>query len=341
MPITPVPNTTVPTRNPGSDAKPRRVVVVGSYNQDMAWRSEQFPGPGETRLGRFQAGPGGKGFNQAVAAARQGAAVSFIGALGSDDLAATARALVQDEQIDARLQSVAGEATGTAAIWLDQHGQNQIIVAPGANLALDPAHVEAQVDAWDGAAVLLTQHEVRPEASLRAMQIAAARGVLRIHNPAPAQDHLLLDRMLELADVLTPNESEFAALLGRIGARLDPAEVVTCSDAELHALCRRLGVASVVITLGAQGVFVSHADCGRRGDLQPAYRLAAEAVEAVDTTGAGDAFNGGLAAALALHPGRAFVEQVRQANRVAACAVTRQGAALAMPSATEVAARFG
>lgn len=316
------------------------VIVVGSYNQDMAWRSEQFPAPGETRLGRFQSGPGGKGFNQAVAAARQGATVCFISALGQDDLAATARALVQDEQIDARLQSVAGEATGTAAIWLDQQGQNQIIVAPGANLALHPAHVAAQTDAWAAASVLLTQHEVRPEASLRALELAAERGMLRIHNPAPAQDHPLLNDFLQLTDVLTPNESEFAALLRRVGIKLDSARVAEQGDEDLHALCRQLGVPSMVITLGAAGVFVSHDARGRRGDRDQVYRVAAESVPVVDTTGAGDAFNGGLAASLALQPSHAFVEHVRQANRIAACAVTRQGAALAMPSAAEVEARF-
>lgn len=316
------------------------VIVVGSYNQDMAWRSERFPAPGETRMGRFQAGPGGKGFNQAVAAARQGATVCFVGALGTDDLAVTARALVQDEQIDARWQSVAGEATGTAAIWLDQSGQNQIIVAPGANLSLDAAHIDAQHDVFTRSAVLITQHEVAPEATLRALQCAAEHGLVRIHNPAPAQLPPQFDAMLRLTDVLTPNESEFAALFARSDVQVDAASVSRANDEDLHALCRRLPVPTVVITLGAAGVFVSHADPSVRGDAQRCYRLAAEDVSVMDTTGAGDAFNGGLAASLALHPELPFAEHVRHGNRVAACAVERQGAALAMPSAREVAIRF-
>ncbi|MCB1552779.1 MAG: ribokinase [Xanthomonadales bacterium] len=306
----------------------------------MAWRSERFPAPGETRLGRFQAGPGGKGFNQAVAAARQGATVCFVGALGADDLADTARAVVQHERIDARWQSVGAEATGTAAIWLDHSGQNEIIVAPGANLALSPEHIDAHADAFADASVLVTQHEVAPEATLRAMQRAARHGLLRIHNPAPAQRPPQFDAMLALTDVLTPNESEFAALFERAATPIRADAVATLADADLHALCRRLPVATVVITLGASGIFVSHADAASRGDASACYRIAAEAVEVVDTTGAGDAFNGGLAASRALGADRPFAEHVRHGNRVAACAVACQGAALAMPYRDDVLRRF-
>jgi ribokinase len=326
--------------------KPRKpaaqVVVVGSFNHDHVWTTGRFPQPGETRMGRFASGPGGKGFNQAVAAARQGAATLFIGAIGRDALGEAAIALAASEGIDGRWQQVAGEATGSAAILLDGSAQNMIIVAPGANAALSPAQVEAQQDAIRAARVLLTQQEVHPAASLRAQAIARAAGLVCIHNPAPPLDRSA-DRLLDGADIVTPNESEFAALLAARGLAegIDPAILATLADEVLHAHCRRLGVPTVVLTLGAAGAFISHADPALRGDAEPYYRVAAEAVRAVDTTGAGDAFNGALAAHLALDPGTALREAVQQATRVAGLAVETHGAALGMPRADEVRRRFG
>ena len=321
-------------------SSPSAAVVVGSFNQDMVWQTARFPVPGETRMGRFASGPGGKGFNQAVAAARQGVTTCFIGAIGADALGEGAQALARAEGLDARWQTVAGEATGTAAILVEHGGQNPIVVAPGANAVLAPAHVLAQRSAIEAARVLVTQHEVHPAASLRAMQIARTAGVLCLHNPAPAAgaNYAALRRE---ADLLTPNESEFAALLREEGEAVDVATVAQLADAELHALCRRLGVGSVVVTLGAAGAFVSHADPALRGDAEACYRVPAEPVSVADTTGAGDAFNGGLAAALAQDPARPFRSAVIHANRVAGLAVENHGAAAAMPRAEDVRRRFG
>lgn len=317
------------------------VVVVGSYNHDHVWRTPQFPVPGETRLGAFFSGPGGKGFNQAIAAVRQGVRTAFIGALGHDAIGEGALALAQHEGLETRIERREDAATGTAAILLDAGGQNLIVVGPGANLALSPAHIDAQAHLIGTARVLVTQHEVNPAATRRALEIARAAGTLTLHNPAPpllAEDGALLDRV----DLLTPNETEFSHLLARCaGTRLAPEAVAPLEDAALHALCRRLGVPTVVLTLGARGAFVSHDDADRRGDDAVAYRVAAEPVTPRDTTGAGDAFSGALAAALCLASERPFQQAVRYANQVAALSVEQEGAALSIPRRAAVLARFG
>lgn len=315
------------------------VVVVGSFNQDHIWCSAHFPQPGETRLGRFSGGPGGKGFNQSVAAARQGAKTCLIAAIGSDALGEGAQALAKNEGIDARWQLLSTESTGTAAILLDASGQNMIVVAPGANTSLSPAHVAAQADTIAAARVVVTQHEVHPAASRKAMELARAAGVTTVHNPAPVVEGA--DGLLALVDILTPNESEFAALVQRCGESVVAEQLVQCSDVELHRLCRLLQVPTVVLTLGRHGAFVSHAEHDRRKDADLAYRIAAESVTVVDTTGAGDAFTGALAAMLARSPDTPFVHAVLQANRVAGLAVESAGAALAMPRADDVKRRFG
>jgi ribokinase len=318
------------------------VVVVGSYNHDHVWRTPQFPVPGETRLGAFSSGPGGKGFNQAVAAARQGARTAFIAALGRDPIGDEALAIATREGIDARIERHDDVASGTAAILLDASGQNLIVVGPGANARLSVAHIDAQASLIGTARVLVTQHEVHAEATWRALEIARTAGTLTLHNPAPplADDTgALVDRV----DILTPNETEFAHLLSRYANEsVDAAELAALDDTSLHALCRRLVVPTVVLTLGARGVFVSHdEDDDARGDSSFFYRVAAESVVPLDTTGAGDAFSGALAAAMGFAPGRAFADAVRHANRVAALAVERAGAAAAMPTRAEVEARFG
>lgn len=318
-----------------------RVVVVGSYNQDMVWRTARFPVPGETRLGAFDTGPGGKGFNQAIACARQGAATHFIGALGDDALARGMRELALSEGLALHCETHAGLATGTAAILVEDSGQNLIVVGPGANAALSVGHIESQAAVIRAARVLVTQHEVRHEASLAAQKIARAAGVLCLHNPAPPVDARDLE-LVKGADLITPNETEFVQLLKLRGLGAPAAEVLAdLGDAELHALCRQLHPGSVVITLGARGAFVSHSESPLRGDITRHYRCAPERVRAVDTTGAGDAFSGALAAALARAPEAPFANAVHQAGRVAALSTERHGAALAIPLQDEVALRFG
>jgi len=212
------------------------VVIVGSYNQDHVWRTPKFPAPGETRLGEFASGPGGKGFNQAVSAARQGAKVAFIGALGRDAIADFALALAAKEGIEAHCELRDDAASGTAAILVEHAGQNLIVVGPGANLKLSLEHVEAQAPVIGTARVVVTQHEIDMAATRHALELARASGTLTIHNPAPplaGEDGALLDRV----DVLTPNESEFAHLLARTGGReVSAAALAGLGDEALHAL---------------------------------------------------------------------------------------------------------
>jgi ribokinase len=317
------------------------VVVVGSYNHDHVWRTPQFPIPGETRLGAFTSGAGGKGFNQAVASARQGARTAFIGALGNDAIAQLALTLALQEGIEAHCEQRDDAASGTAAILVDGSGQNLIVVAPGANAMLSAAHVEAQAGLIGTARVLVSQHETNHAATRCALDIARASGTLTLHNPAPPlpdECGALFDRI----DILIPNESEFVHLLRcTAGEEIDVASLAARSDAELYRLCRLLGLPTVVLTLGARGVFVAHEEDELRGDATPCYRVAAEQVRPVDTTGAGDAFIGALAAALSLASYAPFAAAVRSANRVAGLSTESQGAAASMPTRTAVAARFG
>lgn len=317
-----------------------QVVVVGSYNQDFIWRTDYFPVPGETRLGQFSTGPGGKGFNQAVAAVRQGVQVTFVAALGRDVIGESAVALARAEGIDARWQWCKDTPSGNAAIVLDAAGQNLIIVGSGANLKLAVAHVEAQTDAIRQSAVLLVQHEVHPAATRRALELARAARVATVLNPAPP----LSDEdgsLLPLLDLITPNETEFAHLLAcHAGVTVAADRIVEQPDAQLHHLARRLGVPSVVITLGSAGVFVSHGEDARWPDVANHYRMPAEAVQVRDTTGAGDAFSGSLAAMLATLGDDVFQNAVRYANRVAGMATESLGAALAIPTRDAVQGRF-
>ncbi|HSX59190.1 MAG TPA: ribokinase [Tahibacter sp.] len=317
------------------------VLVVGSYNQDHVWRIDRFPQPGETRRGLgFSTGPGGKGFNQAVASARQGVPTAFIGALGGDALARTARELAQADGIATRWQVCDDMSTGSCGIVVDANGQNQIVLDLAANERLDAAYVAAQTDLFASARVVLVQMETGLGA-IRAALSSANAGCVRLLNPAPV--HAELDAgLLALADLVTPNETEFAALLDRCaGTALRAEAIADCRDDELHALCRRLGALSVIVTLGARGCFVSHADPARWHDASPGYRVAAERVHVRDTTGAGDAFNGALAAELAQRPGRALREAVVHAGRVAALSTETAGAAVAMPTRAAVLQRFG
>jgi len=320
----------------------RLALVVGSYNHDYAWRVERAPSAGETLRGdAFRTAPGGKGFNQAVACARQGASTAFVAAIGTDAAGDGARRLAADEGIDAHWQACGDAATGSACIVVEAGGQNRIIVALGANERLEPAFLRERANLFAAAGVLLVQLENGIEATRAALDLAHAHGVLRVLNPAPV--HAALDAaLLARCDVVTPNESEFALLLERSGgARVDAATLAARDDAELHRLARGLGVPSVVVTLGAHGCFVSHADAKLRGDAQPYYRIPPERADVVDTTGAGDAFSGALVAALLLGGDRPLRDAVVHANRCAALSTERRGAAEAMPRYADVTRRFG
>ncbi|MEO5624947.1 MAG: ribokinase [Dokdonella sp.] len=318
-----------------------QVIVVGSYVQDHAWLTDRFPQVGETRraLG-FNTGPGGKGFNQAIACSRQGVATLFVGAVGDDHLGAIAQKFADDEQLPCRWQVRSDVPTAASSIVVDHTGSNLIVVNLAANEHLDPAFVEAQADSFAGAKILLLQLENNLDAIAAALSLGAQHSLLRVLNPAPV--HPQLDAaLLERCDLITPNETEFALLLERIvGLHVDAAELAAGEDGHLHELARKLDVETVVITLGAYGCFVSHGAKDRRGDSEAFYRVAPERVNAVDSTGAGDAFSGTLVAALLRFAGRPFRDAVVHANRAAAMSTEIVGTAPAMARYEQVIARF-
>jgi ribokinase len=288
------------------------VVVVGSVNADLVVSVRQLPRAGETVMGgTFARHGGGKGANQAVAAARLGARVAFVGAVGGDDLGHEALGLLAAEGIDvsatARLDDV---ATGVAVIVVDERGENQIAVASGANAALTSAMVEAALD-LDGAGVVLLGHEVPEEAMLAGARAARAAGWTAVLNPAPARP--LPDGLDGV--LLTPNADEARALTGE-----DDVE------AAARALAARTN-APVLVTLGADGALLLDGAAGPE-------RLAAPKVVPVDTTGAGDTVNGALAAELAA--GRPLRDAVRFALAAAALSTQAAGAREGMPRRDEV-----
>ncbi len=309
----------------------KRVVVVGSFNVDHVWRCEALPAPGATLAGEYTTGPGGKGFNQAMAARRAGADTVFVCALGNDVGGQLARALAAADGIDLR-DEASDAPTGTAGIFVGADGRNSIVIGPGANASLSVAHVEAQAGTIADARVLLAQLESPIEVVAAALRLARAAKLPSVLNTAPANAVTTLE-LLASADVLTPNETEFAALIARHTAMAIPADAVaTAGDDALHLLCRTLHPGgSVIITLGAMGSFVSHADAMLRGDAVSHYRVAAETAHVVDTTGAGDAFNGALCASIAQRREAPFAEHVRFASHYAARSTEAAGAALSMP----------
>jgi ribokinase len=305
------------------------LIVVGSYNQDLVWRTPQFPKAGETRTGHFSQGPGGKGFNQAMAAQRLGSQPLFIAALGNDALGDNARTLAEAEHLHCAWQRIEGSATGNAAIWLDASGQNQILVDLAANRQLSAEHIAAQASAFSTAKVVLVQNEANPAASLQALLLARKYGAVCLVNPAPAS--VEANDLLAMADIVTPNESEFAALLGQAGEAINAEAIAMLAAEPLHALARRLPCATVIITLGKRGIVLS-TDNGL-------VEISAPEVIVRDTTGAGDCFNGALAAELAA--GKPLVDACGFAVNAASCKVERSGAALAMPTRADITARFG
>jgi ribokinase len=318
-----------------------QVLIVGSYVQDQAWFVERFPRPGETmRAHRYNTGPGGKGFNQAIACARQGVPTAFVGAIGKDTFGGFAEKFASDEKLPCRWQVRNDHPTATSSITVNAAAENQIAMIFGANEYLDADFVRAQDDLFAAAKALLMQLENNLDALAAALELGRRHRLVCVLNPAPVHAQLE-SAMLHAADIITPNETEFSLLLQRFAAtEVDPATLAQRDDAELHALARKLGVATVVITLGSHGCFVSHGH-DLRGDADAHYRLVPEKVKAIDTTGAGDAFSGGLVAAMVLFHEAAFRRAVTHANRVAAMSTEIVGTAPAMPKFAEVLARFG
>lgn len=297
-----------------------RIVVLGVFMADTTYRSDRLPRRGETITGRgFALGPGGKGSNQAVAAALAGAEVRLISRLGRDAFAEMAREMWRRAGVLPEVTEDPDSHTGAACILVDDAtGDNAIIITPGAAAHISAADVESRADLIAGADVLLTQLEQPMPAALRALQIARAAGTVTILNPAPAA--ALPAGMLALCDYVTPNESEAEGLTGIAVA--SPEDARRAADGLLAE-----GAGAAIITLGERGVLFHD---GRRSLVVPA--LAAGPV--VETTGAGDAFNGGFAAALA--EGMEPVAAARFGCAVAAISVTRPGAASSMPGRDEV-----
>jgi ribokinase len=299
------------------------IVVVGSLNMDFVVVVDHLPAPGETVLGgNFQMIPGGKGANQACAAgmlARDNP-VRMVGRVGYDIFADQLKASLAAAGVD--VSAVAGTrsgATGVALIWVDKTGQNSIVVASGANHVFPAADVEATRNSFRGAAYALFQLETPIPAVAAALQLARAEGATTILDPAPAQT--LAPELLASVDILTPNESEACILVGR-----KPCQVEVEEAAQLAGDVLDMGPKAVVLKLGDRGCFYRDPECEI---YSPGVR-----VEAVDTTAAGDTFNGALAVALA--EGLPIGAALRFANAAAAISVTRMGAQASIPRRTEV-----
>ena len=319
---------------------PSSVLIVGSYVQDHAWRVDTFPTPGETRraLG-FSSGPGGKGFNQAIACARQGVSTAFIGAIGNDALGECAKKFAANEGLQASWCVRDDMPTAASSIVVNSQGENMIAVSLAANEFLDVGFLQTQCAQFENANIVLCQLENNLDAIHLAFELAKKNSALRVLNPAPVHPELSRE-LLDSADVLTPNETEFALLCQRFANIAFTADqVAQADDALLHRFCRALSANTIVITLGRFGCLVSHGK-NMRGDAQSFYRIAPEAVNAIDTTGAGDAFSGALVAALGLFPEHAFSHAIQYAGRVAALSTETIGTAPAMPSRAQVSARF-
>ena len=303
-------------------AEQRRPLVVslGGINIDLVTVAERFPAAGETVVGnRFLTYPGGKGANQAVAAARMGAPTAMVGRVGDDLFGPQVTNSLSAAGVAVAAVAVApGVSTGIAVISIDAAGQNQIIQVLGANDTCGPAEAERVGNLLDSLSVLLLQLEVSVDLSLQVAQAAAAAGKTVILDPSPVRP--LPAAFYDCCSIITPNETDAAALVGFPVTDLDSAARA------VDVLLSR-GVGAAIVTLGEQGAYYATADGGK---YQPAYP-----VNAVDSVGAGDAFNGALAAALAA--GQTLPQAVQLASAAGALAVTKIGAQDAMPTSQEVA----
>jgi ribokinase len=293
------------------------VVVLGVFVADTAYRADRMPRMGETVLGNsFSLGPGGKGSNQAVAAGRLGADVAMISRLGQDDFAEMALNTWKVAGVTPYVTQSSDDYTGAAYIFIDHAtGDNAIIIAPGAAANISAQDLEDNAELIAAADVFVTQLEQPLGAAQRGLELAKAAGVTTILNPAPAVE--LPAEMLALCDYVTPNETETEIITGL--PVTNEAEA-----AQAAAALHQMGVKTPIITLGEKGAYL------HGHGLIPAFSVG----EVVETTGAGDAFNGGFAAALS--EGFTPVEAVRIGSATAGISVTRAGTAPAMPSRDEV-----
>ncbi len=296
------------------------ICVVGSINIDMNAYVPRFPAAGETLHGKqFTTGYGGKGANQAVMAARLGGSVTMVGRVGDDIFGRDMRNNLQQESINTgAVFTSTGVSSGVAVITVSDAGENMIIVIAGANGEVNKADIENARPAITTADVLVCQMEIPLEANFAALRMARLAGVRTIFNPAPAVADLP-DTVLQLVDICSPNETELEILTGqKVRSRKDAV-------AAAGMLIDR-GAGSVIVTLGAQGSLLVERD---HSELVPAPK-----VKAVDTTGAGDAFIGGLAHYLAA--GRSLVDAMRRANEIAAISVQSPGTQASYPQIAEL-----
>lgn len=309
------------------------ILVIGSLNADLVVRAPRFPAPGETIQGEDLAIiPGGKGANQAVAAARLGANVAMIGRVGADSFGISLIENLKQNHVDAtRVIRDTSAATGTAVIVVDSHGQNSIVLSPGANAKVKPADVEPAsfLDPSTGSGrrpkLLLLQLEIPTETVFHAARLAKQNGLRILLNPAPAKQ--LPNELLALADFIIPNETELSLLAGRTPA---PSAGQTVSDVKSAETAARSLVAheaqTVIVTLGANGALIVNKDGARH---IPSFK-----VKVADTTAAGDAFIGGLA--ITLLGSQSLEDAVQYASACGALAVTKFGAQPSLPTAHEV-----
>jgi ribokinase len=300
------------------DSGERPVLVIGSLNIDLVACTENLPARGETIFGKtFSRFPGGKGANQAIAAARLGARVAMAGCVGNDAFGSELCAGLTENGVDASQVHTVGTSTGIAMITVDGAGANTIVVVPGANACVSPAIIDQALSRYETPGVLLLQHEIPAAAVSHAACAAKKMGWLVVLNPAPAR--AVSPAVLANVDILIPNETEAALLTGRPAASFDEAAL-----AAKHLMS--LGVGSVVVTMGSQGALCA--------TDRATERIAPVAVKAVDTTAAGDAFIGAVAYALAA--GRTLNAGLRLAAAAAALSVTRSGAQPSLPCRREL-----
>ncbi|MBY8958307.1 MULTISPECIES: ribokinase [unclassified Pseudomonas] len=298
---------------------PANVVVIGSLNMDLVTRAPRLPKGGETLIGHsFATVSGGKGANQAVAAARLGARVAMVGCVGNDDYGVQLRDALLAEQIDCQAVSTVEDSSGVALIVVDDNSQNAIVIVAGANGAMTPAVIDRFDAVLQAADVIICQLEI-PDATVgHALKRARALGKTVILNPAPASRPLPADWFAAI-DYLIPNESEASALSGL------PVDSLQSAESAANQLIA-MGAGKVIITLGAQGSLFAN---GKGFEHFPAPK-----VQAVDTTAAGDTFVGGFAAALA--SGKSEAEAIRYGQVAAALSVTRAGAQPSIPTMSDV-----
>lgn len=294
-----------------------QIVVIGSLNADLVQKVERLPKPGETIAGgSLETFSGGKGANQAVAAGRMGARASMIGQVGDDSLSQILRESLQAAGVDQTAVGVSNTSTGSAIILVFPDGENVIVIAPGANATVTPEVAAERLRGLEQGAFLLSQLEIPIQSVERSLEVAKGRGATTILDPAPARE--LSGDLLRHVDYLTPNETEAATVLGDSGLDMEDGPAMERAAERILAL----GPQAVVLKLGARGCLIASAEGFHR---VPGFK-----VDAVDTTAAGDVFNGAFATALA--EGQAVPLAARFANAAAALSVTRPGAQDSVPS---------